>query len=414
MKNLYMKKDKNFNTILVRILFPFILKKEDILKKTILPSMLVYTNEKNPNEEDFRKELSKHGIFTITASIIEIGKQFFLSFTLIIPDKKTIKEDLLEDALCFFLDTIYHPNKVEGAFEERLFEKEKRRLKRDIENVFHNITSYNNYKIWNFLDPKEEYIVSSINHKDQLEQLTTKDVYNFYEKIVYKKKPFIFLYGDFIKKTAKRTIQNYLEKEKVVFPKDFHPIYQDMFTKEIEKEIKIEEKKPFNQSKLTYVYQIKEATREDEVLLNCINRMLSYDAIDLLMKKLRDELGIVYTTSSRIIGEGSLLFITANIYKENKKEAEKGIEEVIELLKDKTKVEVFLKEVKEEIKIERIQRNDSANALFNNYIEQIMKTGKGIEELYDKMLEVKIEDITTFVKRFQKILTCFIEGEENE
>ena len=43
-----------------------------------------------------------------------------------------------------------------------------------------------------------------------------------------------------------------------------------------------------------------------------------------------------------------------------------------------------------------------------------MKTGKGIEELYDKMLEVKIEDITTFVKRFQKILTCFIEGEENE
>lgn len=105
-----MEKNKNFNTILTDVYFPFPFEKKDVLKKAILPSLLVYTNEKYPNEEAFRKEISKHGIFSLRASFTEIGKQNFLVFTLIISDKKTIKEDIitfqkrLKKILIFFLE----------------------------------------------------------------------------------------------------------------------------------------------------------------------------------------------------------------------------------------------------------------------------------------------------------------------
>lgn len=414
LKHLYMKKTKKFNTIITKMYFPFSFQKQDILKKAMLPSMLVYTNEKYPKEEDYRREISKYGIFSLSAEIIEIGKQHFLVFTLIIPDKKTIKEDLLKEALIFFLDTIYHPNIVKNAFEKNLFEKKKRILQMDIENVFYHIGAYHNYKIWSILDPEEEYIVSSINHKEELGKLSAEDVYSFYKKVVPGKEPLIFIYGDFIKKTAEETILKYLSEEKVAFSKDFHPIYRDFFTKKIEKEIKIEEKKPFRQSYLTYVYKVQNMKEEDIVPLKCIDAILSGAATDLLMKKLRNELGIVYSTFSRRSGDESLLFITAKLYKENREKAEKGIEEVMDLLRNKTKVQSFLQAIKEEIKIYKMEKEDSKFFLLDNYIDSILETGRKLDDFYDKILSITVEDITSFMPRVKKIVTCFIEGDESE
>lgn len=414
MQNVYMQKNKNFNTIIIKILFPFSYEKKEVLKKTILPAMLVYTNQKWKEEEDFRKEISKRSILSLKSGMIEIGKQCFLSFTCVMPDKKTVEEDLLPNALSFLLDTIYHPNIINGAFEEKLFLKEKRSLEKDIENVFHNITSYSQYKIWSFLDPKEEYIVSAVNHKEELATLTAQEVYAFYKKIVPNKKPIIFIYGDFKKKNAEEIIQKYLEKEKVTFPKDFHPIYKSLYTKNIKKPIKIEETKPFHQSYLTYVYQIENIKIEEEALLISVSALLSSSSTNLLMKKLRDELGLVYSTFSKVAGDGSLLFVTAKLYKENRKKAEKGLEEVMEILKDKTKVAPLLDLLKEDIKVYKVERKDAKFALLDSYMSKTLQSGKTTEEIFEDILSIKVEDITNFVARLKKILTYFLKGEENE
>lgn len=414
MNHIYMQKTKKFNTIITEFLFPFSFEKKEGMQKALLPSLLVYTNQKYPVEENFRKEISKRSIFTLNASIKEIGKQSFLSFIMVTPDKKTIKEDVYPKALSFFLETIYHPNIKNGKFKQTLWEREKKELKKDIESVPYTISAYHHFQIWDFIDPKEEYYVRPIKHKEKLDTLTNKEMYEFYQKIVSHKRPIVFVYGDFIKKDIQKEIENHFTKEKVIFPKDFHPIYQDLFTKTIKKEIKVQERKPFYQSYLTYVYQIKDAKKEDVIYLKCIHKMLSSDATHLLLQKLRNELGIVYSAFSKIAGEGTLLSITAKIDKKNKEKAEKGIEEIMEMLKNPSTVESLLQKVKEEMSVWLWEEEDSKFSCFYNFIRQSLRAGKTSREWKKEIDALQTEDIITFMPRLTKIVHYFLEGETHE
>lgn len=55
--------NKNFQTILISIIFPYQEKITDLAKQTLLPNMLLFMNENYQTEEEFQKKKSKKTIF---------------------------------------------------------------------------------------------------------------------------------------------------------------------------------------------------------------------------------------------------------------------------------------------------------------------------------------------------------------
>ena len=92
-------KNENFQTILINVIYPYQENEKDLAKQKLLPAMLAYMTEKYPTEEDFQKALKENYILSYSTRQLTIGTTSAFNFHLEIPDKKTLKENILEEQI---------------------------------------------------------------------------------------------------------------------------------------------------------------------------------------------------------------------------------------------------------------------------------------------------------------------------
>lgn len=135
-------KNENFQTILINIIFPYQEKEEELAKQALLPAMLVYITEKYPTEELFQKKLKENYILSYSARQITIGTTAAFNFHLEIPDKKTLKKDVIEKQVELFSEAIFHPKIENEGFDNFELKREKENLKLKIRNSEKSFKAY--------------------------------------------------------------------------------------------------------------------------------------------------------------------------------------------------------------------------------------------------------------------------------
>ena len=95
-------KNKDFQTIIVRVLFPYQEVEDELAKFTLLPNLLIFMNNKYNTEEEFQKQKKKNYILSTSCSRLTIGTTAFLCFSMIIPDTNSLGFDNLENQFEFF------------------------------------------------------------------------------------------------------------------------------------------------------------------------------------------------------------------------------------------------------------------------------------------------------------------------
>jgi len=103
---------KDFQSVQIKVLFPFEEKTEDLAKIELLPKLLNYMNNKYPTEEEF--QLAKKKLYILRTGCFEniMGTLGVFSFTLVIPDVKSLGKDLLEEQIKFFREIIYKSYRI--------------------------------------------------------------------------------------------------------------------------------------------------------------------------------------------------------------------------------------------------------------------------------------------------------------
>lgn len=405
--------NKDFQTIIVRVMFPYEEKEENLAKLSLLPNLLSFMNNKYKTEEEFQINKKKNYILSTSCNRLIVGTTHCLCFSMVIPDSKALGFNNLDKQFEFLKEIIYNPKIDDDGFDSFEIEREKANLNMSIDNNMKKLGYYQTIKSLELID--DEGILSRCvdNHREQIEPITGKNLYDFYISILKEYKPAIFIFGNVDKKEVNSLCKKYLYNDydgKTSITKNYNH-----FLKVKNKEVNyVEEDSNFKDSSLSFFYKIKDFTEDDFNYLSMLNSLLSSLSSRLLDKTLRDDNDLVY--SSRVLSyqRFGVFEITTFINKNNKDIVIEKVKEVIESIKNPDNINVFLENIKERRRLNLIKMLDDKFTLFNDQIMDVLEVSKKSNVLYEEILNITSEDISKFVDRLVLDTIYFIKEESHE
>lgn len=400
-------KNENFQTILINVLFPYQEKVEELAKQALLPGMLVYITEKYPEEDIFQKALKEAYILSYNARQITIGTTSAFSFHLEIPDKKTLKKNVIEEQIKLFYEAIYHPKIENQGFDNFEFKREIENLKLKIRNSEKLFKPYLNNRIAKLIDNKGIFSRNLKDHLSQIDDMTPQNLYEYWQEKIKNNTPIIFIMGNIEENEITPIIEKYFvksKKETQTLTTDYIH-YLSPYRKEPQE---ITEEKDFKDSALSLIYKVKDMKQEDNILLSLVNNLLASLSSRLLNKKLRDEYNLIYSSEVTFFPNYGLLKITVYINPKNKDIAEDKIKEVLNSLKDKKTITPLLEKIKERRRINLIRSLDNKYSIMNDNTFKNLKIDYTAEESYNLLKEKTATDIAKFIDRLSLDTVYFL------
>lgn len=407
-------KNENFQTILINIIFPYQEKEEELAKQALLPAMLVYMTEKYPTEEVFQKQLKENYILSYSARQITIGTTAAFNFHLEIPDKKTLKKDVIEKQVELFSEAISHPKIENEGFDNFELKREKENLKLKIRNSEKSFKAYLSNQTAKLVDNEGIFSRNLKDHLSQIDEITPQNLYDYWKEKIKNNTPIIFIMGNVEEKEITPIIEKYFIK----YDKEYQTLETDYIhylTPYRTTPQKITEEKEFRDSAISLIYKVKDMKQEDNILLSLVHSLLTSLSSRLLNKKLRDEYNLIYSSEVTFFPNYGLLKITAYINPKNKDLVEEKIKEVLNSLKDENKITPLLEKIKERRRINLIRSLDNKYSIMNDNIFKTLKIDYTSEESYNLLKEKTAKDVAEFIDRLSLDTTYFLkESDKNE
>lgn len=405
-------KNKDFQTIIVRVMFPYQEEDDDLTKLTILPSMLMYMNNKYPSEDLFQKNRKKKYILSAACNKMVVGTTMCLCFSLVIPDTEALGFDNLDEQFEFFNEMIYNPKIEDGGFDKFELEREKRNLHMSIENGMKNLRVYHGVKMLELVDDEGILSRSIENHREQIDEITPSNLYELYLDIINKYKPAVFVFGNVDEKRINDLAKKYLYKNNNGLMK-IEESYNHFLKVRDEVQV-VEEKKDFKDSAISFLYKVRDMSEDDFNKLSLTRSLLTSLSSRMLNKKLRDENDLVYSSKASTYLRFGVFEVTAYINKNNKDIVAEKIREVMDDLKNPDNIRTYLDNIKDRRRIGIIKSLDDKFTLLNDVVLETLKIDKNMHDNYEDILKISAEDISEFVDRFVLDTIYFVEEEEHE
>ena len=389
--------NNDFQTIQVKVIFPFEKDEEKIALSNILPSVINGVNNTYRTEEEFYIQYEKLYLLGMNMSRTVIGTTYAYIYSLVIPDTYSLNKDILDDQFKFFGDFIYNPKQGNNKFCDFETNREINNLRLEISDSLKNNRLYHSIRNKQILD--DEGIISStlFNHMEQVDEINTTNLYQLYLDTVYNNKPAIFVMGNVDNNEINKLCDKYLYRNKF---KDYvYNAHLRYYLKPRDGVTEVVEKSDFNNSIIAYNYKVKDMTEEDEIYLSLIRSLLSSSSSRILYKKLRDENDLVYSTAAEITSKFGLLTIFAAINDKNLDLVKEKILEAVSELKNKDTIDKGLNNIKEKERVGLLRLLDSKTSLFYDYIKDRLDLDYTSKEYYEKLIKITYKDIIKFVDR---------------
>ncbi len=401
--NIVIKSTKKFETISIRLVFPFEEKEEDIAKIRLMPQMLSFMNAKYPTEEAFKKAKLENYIIGFEAQYAILGTSGFMIFNLTTVDPHIIKDNNLENIIAFLEECVYHPKLANDGFDAFELEREKDIIRKSIAHKNKQLGGYLDCRIPPLVDDVGIYQRGIYNHLEQLDEVTPQNLYQFYKEIVETKSPYIFVIGNVNKKQLEITLKKYFNTGKPIVQSQKH---YDCFLKPKSKDFQfVIDEKNFKESAVCLVFKFKRLTKKDKVTISMVRRLLSSEVSNLLFNKLRSEEGLVYTADAINSSRYGLFEIIAYTDKDKLDLAKEKIFECLDDLKNPEIVAPLLKDIIDDYLIAKEESKDYKSYILDDIMDEYFDTILPEKERITLIKKCKATDIKEIIERMQ-LDTC--------
>lgn len=406
-------KNKDFQTIIVRVAFPFFEDEKNFVKLSMLPNMLAFMDEKYPSEEEFLLNRKKNYILSTNCSKMSFGDNTYLCFSLVIPDVKALGFDNLEKQFEFFSEMIYKPKIINNGFDEFEFNRELTNTKLGIDEAYKKPKTYQLIKVLEAIDDYGLLSRLIYNHSELLDEITPQNLYDLYKEIISTYRPFIFVFGNITNDKVNYLADKYLYKD-IKYKNSIELSYNHfLIPKNTDVNI-IEEKKDFKDSYISFVYKVKDMSGDDFTKLKLVRALLTSQSSRLLNKKLRDDNDLVYSSGALTYMKFGVFQINAFINKNNKDIVISKIKEVMNDLKNPDIIGEYLENIKNRKRINLIGCLDDKFALLADKVSEVLKIEKNMQDEYQEMLRISALDIAQFMDRLVLDTIYYIEEADND
>ncbi len=405
------QKNTDFDVVMIRLLFPFEDKEENIVKASLLPLILNYKTAHFATEEALAKEKLRRNILSLNSQLVVVGTTGCILFNLAVPRPNLLKEDTFESAWELLKEVIYHPYIEDCGFDSFDLTREIENLKKEIGNSKKTLRGYFPTRVREICDTDPEKIFSRLidNHMEQLDEVTPANLYDFYQEVIGQKKPLCFVFGNVEEKETQRLYQKYFptKDENISLTKDYAH-YLSPFRREPQY---IEEVKPFKQSALVLLYKVQNMQEEDCVCLSILGSLLNSQSSSILLQKLRKEEGLVYSAGFQFYSNYGVVQLTAFIDRNKMEKAKEKMFEAIAFLKDEKKVKPLLEKVLDRKRIALERNKDSRQFLFDDFMEDYLDIRENAQKEFTKAKKITTKDIHKMVNRLCLDTIYFVKEE---
>lgn len=395
--------NKNFHTTLINFIYQFKCENEEIAALSLLSRLLSITNKKYPEIDLFAREKMNRYIMNLNVVNQSINDIYFLNIALLIPSQNVVKEDYLEKALKFTLDTIYENNLTDKS----LFEREKRLAIEMVLNNYKNIDFIAEKNMLDLID--DEGIINKFKYKDieYLNNLTIGNIVACFNKYIKNVKPKLFINGNIDKSKTELIITDYFEELNL---KDYKVLKDYNYFYDKEEFIDKNDVSKFYQSIVYMVYNVKDYNQEDFYKLYFINLLLNNSSSDLLLKGLRKENNLVYSCGSSIMMRNGLLFIKATTNKNNIKLTKVIIDSIINEIRNGYIDNNTTSDIIHRLSLNIEREKDSFYVDSSNIINDYFKIDLSSEKVLNILKSITIDELIEFANKLELKCIYTLEG----
>ena len=403
----YLYKDDSFNTIFLQIAFQREKGNFQDAAFDLLCKYLMKTNKNYNTEYEINKKSVDLYSIVYAFSAVNIGSQTLMFFSADLVSPTIVHDEYSEDAFKFLREILLEPDFTKEKVFENLKEIYLTQLINGLSNpsiVAKNLFlrtafAFDNEKFRYSID--EEYIRNMIN------SITLKDLEELYYKTIREENcDRGVVFGNITDEEFK------ILRENLPF-KNTHGHLDYCVNNSNLKDDDLEVgSETTSESTIFVTYSMDEI---DPGILKIIDDIFNGSS-NLCFEILREKYGLVYASAVTISFTGKYLLVSAKIDKNNKDKFIEAVDEMIEMIKDKDSLKVFLKNAKESIKNEYNLLSEDRDEMISKIDDYVSYVFKGFDDtkFVEEIDKVKVDDILKYTKTLKRKNIFMYRGDLNE
>ena len=331
--NLHNINTSKFKTNLFAVFLATPLTRENVTKNALLAAVLRRGTKNIKSQDLISKKLEEMYGASFDCGIEKTGDNHVIKFYLETINENFLpeKEELDKKSIEILFDIIFNPLVQNEEFNEEYVESEKKKLKQIIESKIDNKRAYSFERCIEEMFKDEPYGLYKFGYIEDLEKITPKNLYEYYQELLQKCKIDIFASGDFENKNINEIIKNNSAIKKL---KERNPEYivnnEKSETKEIKEPKTIEEKMQVGQGNLVIGLSCNSKIENLKFVMSVYNAILGGGANSKLFQNVREKNSLAYTAGSTFRRQKNTIFIRCGIEIDNYNKALETIKEQIE------------------------------------------------------------------------------------
>ena len=390
-----------FKTNLFAIFLAVPLRRDDVTKNALITAILRRGSKNNPTQDIISKRLEEMYGATFDCGIEKTGDNHILKFYL-----ETINEEFLpekgltKNSIDILLDIVFNPLLENGGFKQEYFDSEKNNLKQIIESKIDNKRVYSFERCIEEMYKNEPYGLYKYGYVEDLEKINSKDLYEYFKKLIGSAKIDIYASGDFKDDSIIKIIE---ENEKIKNLKEREAEYIENTEKSNKIEVKdtktIEEHMQVVQGNLVLGLNINTDMKNAKFITSVYNAILGGGANSKLFQNVREKQSLAYTAGSTYRRQKNVIFIRCGIEIANYEKALNTIKEQLQDIANGNFSEEDVNNAKKLISesIVSIPAEQDTEITYY-YGQELSDTFVSIEEYIKNINEVTKEEIVKLAK----------------
>lgn len=390
-----------FKTNLFAIFLTVPITRENVTKNALTTTVLRRGTNKMSTQEEISKKLEEMYGAAFDCGIEKIGDNQSLKFYLEVVNNQFLpeKEDLVEMSLELLMDIVFHPLVENKQFKEEYVQGEKENLKQIIESKLDNKATYALESCIENMYEEKPYGLYKYGYVEDLQGITAKTLYEYYQGLIQSCQIDIFASGDFGAEKLERIVEKSFEEYKERKPNLVLKWEEKEEIKEPKKKI---ENKQISQGKLVIGLDVKTDKEEENYKTVVYNTVLGGGSNSKLFQNVREKESLAYTVSSGYARRKQNIFIRAGIEIENYDKALEIIKKQLQDMKEGNFSEEDLNNAKNLLlsTIENIPEEQDTEITYY-FGQELAGTEDTIEMYQEKIKNVSKKDVVEVANKIQ-------------
>lgn len=407
--NLHLIKTKKFKTITIDVDFYREIKKDEITQRNLLKMLLLDSSSNYKTERELIIESENLYDIKVASSISRIGNFSNLSFQTKFLNEKFTEEGMNKESIIFFLDLIFNPNVKDGCFLD--IEKQKSKLRQQILSIKDNKIKYSVLKLMEKMKDKP-YSYNTFGEIADLDQITGKNLYEYYNNVLKEDQIDIFVLGDISSKEIKDIFKEYFKVN--TFKKENKNIIVPELN--IRKRlVRYKEYDKVNQSQLLVLCSLNELTDfERKYTIKLYNELLGGSSNSMLFETVREKNSYCYYINSSVKAYDNVLIINSGVEGKNIDKCIKLIKKCLKNIRDGKIKDSDIEASKNTIISAIKSSGDEPMSIINTYLSKVLVGTEDEEVRIEKFSSLTKEDIVKISKKVNLHTVLTLEKKEEE